>query len=151
MPAKPMVLFGLNGQEVQRPFSPTVGSPYGHQYTWVLENPVDGADVGRALSYQGAFTDATMDGIEEILGGDFADFVDPAFPQNNISTDERLESMGVDPGTGRNILRLTVEFFTDASLATSGAQWDSFDMDKALAFKTLDISGGAGHKRRRWT
>ncbi|MEM9412738.1 MAG: dockerin type I domain-containing protein [Planctomycetota bacterium] len=128
LPAKPMQLFGLDGQPIQSPLSPVEDETYGNQYTWVLENPVDGADVARGLSFQGDFADSIMDGEAQVLGGDFADFVDDTFDQNSLSTNELLEFVGVDGATGRNILKLTVEFFTDANL-DSGPQWDSFDMD----------------------
>ena len=139
--AKPTLLYQMNGELVQPNLAPTEGSVYGWQYVWVIEDPLTGNDVARGLSFQGGFADSTMDGIEEVRGGDFADFVDPAFAQNNILTDERLEFEGVDPGTGRNILRLTVEWYTDAT----EIQWDTFDMDLQDP-ADLDMDGitGAG-------
>ena len=126
-----------DGQIIIPPTSPVVGGLYGNAYGWLLENPVDGMGVATGVGAQGIdggdpFSDSTMDGTDEIRGGDFADFIDMTFPQNDILSTEQLESMGTDPGTGRFCLRLTMMWETTAS----APQFDTLDMD---LFDPLDL------------
>lgn len=133
----------LNGQIMLPPLSPTVGSPYGNTYGWLLEDPVTGMVMFTGVSAQGAdvFADSTMDGTPDVRGGDFADFVDPTFAQNEITANESLESMGPD-GSGRFLLRLTTLWSTNS--ADAGVpQWDTFDQD-LIDPLDLDMDGETG-------
>ena len=105
-------LFDTEGRAVIPATQPAIGSGYGNVYGWLVESPVDGTALGTGFAFQGTLVDSIMDGTEEVLGTDFADFVDAALIPNDILTDESLTI--VDDSGAQTLVRLVVEFRTTA-------------------------------------
>ena len=122
--------------------SPTVGASYFITHGLGAED-VTGADLGYFFGTApdlttGAFNDAIMDGDDDVIASDLADVFGAAAP-NEVIAYECLEFVGVDAGTGQNILRLTV-----GTRATGTEdQYDSLDIDVQDEFD-LDLDGITG-------
>ena len=129
---------GLRVVEVQEAVSlhPTVqgnapvqGDVYTISQGFAVEQPINGFSQffagTRPDPSTNAINPATMDGVPDVIGIDYADvFGAPA--ANPVVAFECLESLGLDPGgSGRFLLRLTVGVESTAS----ALQWDSLTVD----------------------